>query len=86
VLIADIGLPGEDGCSLIRRIRALPSPAGDIPAIALSAYTRAEDRAAAHAAGFDQFVGKPALPQSLLLAVENALRHTRPGLSTRRHG
>ena len=86
VMIADIGLPGEDGYSLIRRIRALPSPACDIPAIALSAYTRAEDREAAHAAGFDQFVGKPALPQNLLLAVDDLLRHTRSGVSARRQG
>ena len=86
VMIADIGLPGEDGYSLIRRIRALPSPACDIPAIALSAYTRAEDRDAAHAAGFDRFVGKPALPQNLLLAVDDLLRHTRSGVSARRQG
>ena len=84
LIIADIGLPGEDGYSLIRRIRALPSPAGDIPAIALSAYTRAEDRELAHAAGFDQFVGKPALPQHLLVAVNDLLRHTRRGMGARR--
>ena len=86
LIIADIGLPGEDGYSLIRRIRALPSPASDLPAIALSAYTRAEDRDAAHAAGFDRFVGKPALPQTLLVAVSDLLRHTGPRVSARRHG
>ena len=84
VIIADIGLPVEDGCSLMRRIRALAPPAADIPAIALSAYTRAEDREAAYAAGFDQFVGKPALPQDLLLAVDDLLRHTPPGVRARR--
>ena len=42
-IIADIGLPGEDGRALLRRIRTLPPPAGVAPAIALSAYTRAED-------------------------------------------
>ena len=84
VIIADIGLPGEDGCSLMRRVRALPPPAGDVPAVALSAYTRAEDRDTAHQAGFDQFVGKPALPQDLLLAVDELLRRVRPGVSAQR--
>ena len=74
VMIADIGLPGEDGYSLMRRVRALPPPAGTVPAIALSAYTRVEDREAAYAAGFDRFVGKPALPQDLLRAVDDLLR------------
>ena len=72
VLIADIGLPGEDGLSLMRRIRAT---AGDrlIPSIALSAYTRIEDRDAAYAAGFTAFIGKPAAPQELLYAVQRVL-------------
>jgi len=73
VLIADIGLPGEDGLSLIRRIRSAES-GGDIPAIALSAYTRLEDRDAAYEAGFTDFVGKPAAPQDLLYAVQRVLK------------
>ena len=73
VLIADIGLPGEDGLSLIRRIRSAAS-GGDIPAIALSAYTRLEDRDAAYQAGFTAFVGKPAAPQDLLHAVQRVLK------------
>src|SRR5215218_3009242 len=39
-IVADIGMPDEDGLSLMRRIRGLPPPAGLVPAIALSAYTR----------------------------------------------
>ena len=66
LLVADIGMPDEDGNSLIRRIRSLPGPAGSIPAIALSAYTRAQDRATAKGSGFTEFVGKPALPQDVL--------------------
>lgn len=58
----------------------------DIPAIALSAYTRAEDRDAAYAAGFDRFVGKSALPQSLLRAVDDLLRPTQSDLGARRQG
>ena len=83
LIIADIGLPGEDGCSLMRRIRALPSPAGDVPAIALSAYTRVEDRDAARAAGFDRFIGKPALPQDLLVTVDDLLHSSGPDLRSR---
>ena len=45
VLVSDIGMPGEDGFSLIRRIRELPDDRGGAtPAIALTAYARAEDR------------------------------------------
>ena len=73
VIIADVGMPNEDGNSLMRRIRAIPPPIGEVPAIALSAYTRAQDRAAAKAAGFTEFMGKPAPPHSLLRAVERLL-------------
>jgi CheY-like chemotaxis protein/two-component sensor histidine kinase len=74
LIIADIGLPLEDGCSLMRRIRALPTPAGEVPAIALSAYTRAEDREAARAAGFTRFIAKPAALQDLLAVVAHLVR------------
>ena len=73
VLIADIGMPAEDGLSLMRRIRALPKPASDVPALALSAYTRVEDHEAAMRAGFNAFLGKPADPGDVLRAVEDLL-------------
>lgn len=73
VIISDIGLPGEDGCSLMRRIRALPPPAGNVPSIALSAYTRSEDLEGARASGFTHFIGKPAPPGDLLVAVNRLL-------------
>ena len=76
VIIADIGLPGEDGNSLMRRIRALPGPAGRVPSIALSAYTRSEDQQMARDAGFTHFIGKPASPQELLSAVHRLLGPT----------
>jgi signal transduction histidine kinase/CheY-like chemotaxis protein len=69
LIVADIGLPGEDGCALMRQVRALPAPAGGVPAIALSAYTRAEDRESARQAGFTSFIAKPATPQELLRAL-----------------
>ncbi len=80
LMIADIGLPEEDGYSLIRRVRTLPGTARSVPAIALSAYTRAEDREAAREAGFTRFIAKPATPQQLLRAVEALLKAT-PQLS-----
>jgi signal transduction histidine kinase/CheY-like chemotaxis protein len=73
VVIADIGLPPEGGLPLIQRIRALPPPLGTVPAIALSAYTRADDRAAALSAGFSAFMSKPASPHQLLQLVEELL-------------
>ena len=79
VVIADLGLPAEGGLSLIRRIRALPGPLREVPAIALSAYTRAEDRASALASGFSEFVGKPVSPHQLLQLVQHLLDGRRTG-------
>lgn len=60
VLISDIGMPGTDGYDLIRHIRALPAnKVRRIPAIALTAYTRVEDRLSALRAGYDMHVPKP---------------------------
>ncbi|TFZ06266.1 response regulator [Ramlibacter henchirensis] len=60
VLISDIGMPGMDGFELIARIRRDPRPAiAGLPAIALTAFTRAEDRERALRQGFDRFLRKP---------------------------
>lgn len=70
VLISDIGMPQEDGYSLLRRIRALdPAPNHNLPAIALTAYTRADDRIHAQEAGFQTFVAKPIDPDQLVQVV-----------------
>jgi CheY-like chemotaxis protein len=70
ILISDIGMPDEDGLSLIRRIRALPAEnSGDVPAIALTAYARPEDVRAAMEAGFQLHIVKPVKPQVLLEAI-----------------
>jgi PAS domain S-box-containing protein len=67
VLIADIGMPGEDGYDLIRQVRALPPERGGrIPAIALTAYARPEDRERALAAGYHEHVPKPVEPEALI--------------------
>jgi CheY-like chemotaxis protein len=74
VIVSDIAMPGEDGLSLMRRIRALAvEQCGRTPSIALTAYARAEDRAAALAAGFTTHIGKPVEPDDLIAAV-SALR------------
>ncbi|WP_438017089.1 PAS domain-containing protein [Sorangium sp. So ce315] len=71
VLVSDIGMPGEDGYAMMRRLRALGPevPASGIPALALTAYTRMEDRRQAIAAGFQMHLAKPIEPNSLVTAV-----------------
>jgi signal transduction histidine kinase len=70
VLVSDIGMPGEDGYSLIRRVRALePGHGGGTPAIALTAYARPEDRAKAIAAGFQNHLAKPVRAAELVALV-----------------
>ena len=59
-LVSDLGLPGEDGYALIRRVREKEAPEGFLlPAIALSGYARVEDRAQALAAGYQMHLAKP---------------------------
>jgi CheY-like chemotaxis protein/anti-sigma regulatory factor (Ser/Thr protein kinase) len=70
VLLADIGMPDEDGYSLIRRVRALTSPkVATIPAAALTAFARDEDRLQALNAGFQLHLPKPVDAASLVNAV-----------------
>ena len=71
VLVSDIGMPGEDGYSLIRRVRKLDSPAAQIPAVALTAYARSEDRQRAILAGFHLHVAKPVEPSELITMVSS---------------
>jgi CheY-like chemotaxis protein len=59
VMISDIGLPGTDGYGLIREIRAGGLGPRDLPAVALTAFARAEDRRLALSAGFQSHVSKP---------------------------
>ena len=75
VLISDIGMPGEDGHSLIQRVRALgPAAGGDLPALALTAYARPEDRTLAMRAGYQVHVVKPVDPAVLFALVAGAAR------------
>jgi signal transduction histidine kinase/two-component SAPR family response regulator len=70
VLVADIEMPGEDGYSLVQRVRALPSErGGQTPAVALTAHAGAVDRAKLLGAGFDRHVPKPVQPTELVTVV-----------------
>jgi signal transduction histidine kinase len=73
VLVSDIGMPDEDGYSLIRRVRVL---CGDhrLPAIALTAYARKQDAEAAIGAGYDQHLPKPVAPADLIKAIKVVTR------------
>lgn len=71
VLVSDIGLPGEDGNALLRRVRAEEARTGEvaIPAVAISAYCRDEARGQALAAGFADYLVKPISPEALVSIV-----------------
>ncbi|MCA1635548.1 MAG: response regulator, partial [Acidobacteria bacterium] len=74
VLVCDIGMPGEDGYRLIRRVRALGAASGgETPAIALTAYAADSDRAQALAAGFQLHVPKPIDPDRLVRLIAGVL-------------
>jgi PAS domain S-box-containing protein len=70
VLVADIGMEGEDGYDLIRKVRALPQEkGGQTPAVALTAYARIEDRMRALSAGYQLHLAKPVDRSQLAAAV-----------------
>jgi signal transduction histidine kinase/CheY-like chemotaxis protein len=70
VLISDIAMPEEDGYVLIKKVRARSARKnGDIPAAALTAYAKIEDRVSILAAGFQMYLSKPADPSELIAVV-----------------
>jgi CheY-like chemotaxis protein len=73
VLVADIGMPGEDGYSLIERIRG-GDGRRDLPAIALTAYAADADRRRALTAGYQLHLAKPVDPAALVAAVASVAR------------
>jgi PAS domain S-box-containing protein len=77
VLVTDLEMPGEDGVGLLRRARQMMTlRARRLPALALTAYGRSEDRVRALAAGFNLHLGKPVDPAELVLAVASLLGRT----------
>jgi signal transduction histidine kinase/CheY-like chemotaxis protein len=78
VLVSDISMPGEDGYTLVRRLRALEAPSGgEIPALALTAHARPEDSEQAYLAGFDAHVAKPVSPDKLAQAIARLVARAR---------
>ena len=72
VIVSDIGMPDTDGYELLARIRAVTVGRGQhLPAVALTAYSRDEDRRRALAAGFQAYVAKPVEPDDLIEVVAN---------------
>ncbi|HEY7543619.1 MAG TPA: ATP-binding protein, partial [Blastocatellia bacterium] len=81
VLVCDIGMPEEDGYSLIRKIRSLkPEQGGNIPAIALTGYVRVEERVRALEAGYQMFVPKPVEADELASMIANLVGRTDKGI------
>ena len=77
VMVSDVGMPDTDGFSLIRQVRALPAEKGGaVPAIALTAYARMEDRITAISSGFQVLIAKPADALELLKMVEAFAKKT----------
>ena len=70
ILLSDISMPFESGYALLEKIRALPREhGGQIPAVALTAFNRPEDREAAFEAGFQKHLGKPVDMDALIDAI-----------------
>lgn len=77
VLVSDIGMPGEDGFMLIRKVRALaPDKGGRLAALALTAYTRSVDRIRVLEAGFQMHIAKPIDPAELVVSVAALTRQS----------
>ena len=77
VLITDIGMPGMDGYSLMKAVRALPPEAGGLtPSIALTAHARSQDRRRAMLSGFDVHLARPVEPSELEAVVARLARRT----------
>jgi len=75
VLVCDIGMPLEDGYAFLRSVRALnPEEGGQIPAIALTAYAKEEDRQQTLAAGFQEHLPKPVEPTKLVTVIAKLTR------------
>jgi CheY-like chemotaxis protein len=80
IIISDVGLPGEDGYALLQQIRSIERDQGGprVPALALTAFARPEDRQRAIAAGFDVHMAKPVDPDRLMEQITR-LAGRRPG-------
>ena len=73
LLVSDIGMPNEDGYSLIRKVRRLRSKRSKLPAVALTAYATKEDKARALETGFQMHVAKPIEPETLVMSIASTV-------------
>jgi CheY-like chemotaxis protein len=69
VVVCDLAMPGEDGFAFVRAVRALPASSKATPVVALTAFSRPEDRDRALASGFDAYLSKPVDPEELATTV-----------------
>jgi len=74
VILSDVGMPGIDGYELVQRLRRGNSPNSRVPAIAVTAYARAEDRQRALLAGFQMHIAKPVEATELVAGVASLLQ------------
>jgi CheY-like chemotaxis protein len=78
MVLSDIGMPVEDGYEFLAKLRQLPdAEGGDTPAVALTAFARAEDRRRSLMAGFQMHLAKPVEPVELLAVVANLFAASR---------
>ncbi|HET9532120.1 MAG TPA: ATP-binding protein [Blastocatellia bacterium] len=77
LLLSDIEMPGEDGYSLIRKVRLLGGDVSAVPAVALTAHTRVEDRTRALSSGFQSHLAKPVNPGELIAVIARLARKSR---------
>ena len=83
VMVTDLGMPGEDGYSLIRRVREWERERGAyLPAVALTAYGRTEDRMRALKAGFQMHVAKPIELAELIAIITSLIKRPNSGEKT----
>jgi signal transduction histidine kinase/DNA-binding response OmpR family regulator len=84
IIVSDLGMPGEDGFDFIKRLQILERENGwKMPAIALTAFTRMEDRLRALSAGFQMHIAKPIEPAELITVVGSVSRSNGKGMAAR---
>ncbi|CAN5505720.1 hypothetical protein BH09MYX1_BH09MYX1_60690 [soil metagenome] len=79
VIVSDVGMPDADGYQFIRSVRSMGASTARIPAIALTAFARSEDRARAMIAGYQVHMAKPTEPQELIAAIKSLVDNARDG-------
>jgi CheY-like chemotaxis protein len=77
IIVSDIGMPDVDGYEFVRALRSRPAEQGGrIPALALSAFARGEDRKLALASGYQAHIAKPVEPADLVAAITRLTGHS----------